>query len=248
MPLESFLIETASEGISLDSDAGKAKLSQRALPLIQQLPHGVFKQLMLRKLASITCVDIHLLESQVEKITAAKTQHQTTVSRSKSEPQAKANAIQAPQKDTQDTIGLEKTPIVWAIALLLHYPQLANKHSLPRCIDHFDSEEARLLQLLMSHIKAQSQTVTTSQLLGYWHGTTESAALNHCASRHKTPESITVAEQEFDDILTSIERQYARHQHSQLVANLKQKSLSELSEEEKNTLKSIRMPNVEKDT
>ena len=80
MPLESFLIETASEGISLDSDAGKAKLSQRALPLIQQLPHGVFKQLMLRKLASTTGADIHLLESQAAKISAAKTQYQTAVS------------------------------------------------------------------------------------------------------------------------------------------------------------------------
>ena len=247
MPLEGFLIETASEGISLDSDAGKAKLSQRALPLIQQLPHGVFKQLMLRKLASITGADIHLLESQAAKISAAKTQHQTAVSNSKSEPQTKASAIQAPQEDTQVAIGLEKTPMVWAIALLLHYPQLANQHSLPRCIEHFDSEEARLLQLLMSHIKAQSQTVTTSQLLGYWHGTAESAALNHCASRHKTPESITVAEQEFADILTSIERQFARHQRSQLVAELKQKPLSELSEEEKNTLKSIKMPNAKKD-
>ena len=120
------------------------------------------------------------------------------------------------------TIGLKKTPMVWAIALLLHYPQLANQYSLPRCIEHFDSEEARLLQLLMSHIKAQNQTVTTSQLLGYWHGKAESAALNHCASRHKTPDSITVAEQEFDDILTGIERQFALHQRSQLVANLKQ--------------------------
>jgi hypothetical protein len=83
--------------------------------------------------------------------------------------------------------------------------------------------------------------------LGYWHGTAESEALNHCASRHNTPESISVAEQEFVDILTSIERQFARHQRSQLVAELKQKPLSELSEEEKNTLKSINIPSVNKD-
>ncbi len=210
IPLEGLLIETASEGISMDSDAGKAKLSQRALPLIQQLPHGVFKQLMLRKLAGITGADIHLLESQVAKISATKTQHQTEVSNTKNQSKTNANNQKAPQEKTQTAIGLEKTPMVWAIALLLHYPQLANQHSLPHCIDHFDSEEARLLQLLMNHIKGQNQTVTTSQLLGYWHGTAESVALNHCASRHKTPESIAVAEQEFADILTGIERQFAR--------------------------------------
>jgi len=99
----------------------------------------------------------------------------------------------------------------------------------------------------MSHINAQNQTVTTSQLLGYWHGTAESEALNHCASRHKTPDNITVAEQEFIDILTSIERQFARHQRSQLVDTLKQKPLSALSEEEKNTLKSMNMPSVKKE-
>ena len=246
MPLEGLLIETASGGISLESDAGKAKLSQRALPLIQQLPQGVFKQLMLRKLASITGADIQLLESQEAKITATKAQHQTEKSRTKTQPAAKITDKKIRQTDQQITIGLEKTPMVWAIALLLHYPQLADQHSLPACVDQFDSEEARLLRLLMSHIQDQSQTVTTSQLLGYWHGTAESEALNHCASRHKTPDIITVAEQEFIDILASIERQFARHQRSQFLAGLKQKPLSELSEEEKTALKSINSSRIKK--
>tara|TARA_B100000767_G_scaffold254684_1_gene260268 strand:- start:992 stop:2848 length:1857 start_codon:yes stop_codon:yes gene_type:complete len=245
-PLEVLLIETASEGIKLNSDAGKAKLSQRALPLIQQLPHGVFKQLMLRKLASITGADIHLLASQEATISAKKSQSAAEAISSSPRPAAKATDKDARPADTQVTIGLEKTPMVWAIALLLHYPQLADQHSLPSCIDQFNSEEAKLLRLLMSHIQTQRQTVTTSQLLGYWHGTAESGALNHCASRHKTPENIAVAEQEFVDILSSIERQFARHQRSQLVAALMKKPLSALSDDEKNTLKSVNSSRAKK--
>ena len=129
--------------------------------------------------------------------------------------------------------------MVWAIALLLHYPQLAKTSELPDCVKSIDSKEAKLLLKLFTHIKAQTQTVTTSMLLGYWHGTTEAAALNHCASRHKPSEEEAVATHEFSDVLERIKEQFEGRELSQFIAELERKPLSDLSEDERNKLKSI---------
>ena len=245
MPLEDFLFATASEGISLDSVAGKAKLSQSALPLIQQLPHGVFKQLMLNRLATETGAEIDLLQSREAELSAAKTPSSTkapasspTNNNSNSTRQASKPAPTT-NKPAATELGLEKTPIVWAIALLLHYPQLAKSSEMPSCVATINSEEAKLLLKLFNHIQAQSQTVTTSMLLGYWHGTAEAAALNHCASRHKPSEQEAVAKQELSDVLKRIQEQFEGRELSQFIAELERKPLSDLSEDERKKLKSI---------
>lgn len=54
MPLVEFLLQTAGDGIDLESLDGKARLSQKALPLIQRLPNGVFQELVYQELARRT--------------------------------------------------------------------------------------------------------------------------------------------------------------------------------------------------
>ena len=53
-PLEDHLFESLSEGIDLDSMDGRARLTKLATPLLQQLPTGVYKQLMFESLAQRT--------------------------------------------------------------------------------------------------------------------------------------------------------------------------------------------------
>ena len=54
MPLVEFLLATAGEGINLESLDGKARLSQKAVPMIQRLPTGVFQELVYQELARRT--------------------------------------------------------------------------------------------------------------------------------------------------------------------------------------------------
>ncbi len=54
MPLVEFLLATAGEGIDLESLDGKARLSQKAVPMIQRLPKGVFQELVYQELARRT--------------------------------------------------------------------------------------------------------------------------------------------------------------------------------------------------
>lgn len=246
-PLETLLFDSAAAGISLQSDAGKAKLSQRALPLIQKLPSGVFKQLMLGKLASKTGAEISLLQAQEAVITSNKAgsaKQTTATSADKEKPKGYVSANQ-PKKaaiskpPASSNLGLEKTPTVWSIALLLHYPQFAKDFSMPNGLADTDSEEARLLFKLFNHINTQSHQVTTSTLLGYWHGTSEATALNHCANRHKPPEQESVAKHEFADTLNRIEEQFEQHKLGQFIAELERRPLSDLNDDERKILLSI---------
>lgn len=253
-PLESVLFETASEGINLESGAGKAKLSQRALPLIQKLPAGVFKQLILNQLADKTGADISLLQAREAELAASHSPSQVSgqananstasaihTSSSGTPTPPVINDSRSPQTKppSHSSLGLEKTPVVWAIALLLHYPQFVRDIDIPPAVDAIDSDEAKLLKQLFEHIRAQPGQVTTSTLLGYWHGTPQAVALNHCANRHKPPEQETIAEQEFTDTLAKIEEQFESHKMARFIAELERKPLSELSDEDRKTLKSI---------
>ncbi|MGB5325704.1 MAG: DNA primase [Pseudomonadales bacterium] len=64
-PLEEELFAAASEGVALDSDAGIARFVNNALPLIAQLPTGVFRTRITRQLAERAAVPIDLLEQQL---------------------------------------------------------------------------------------------------------------------------------------------------------------------------------------
>lgn len=52
--LADFLFDHLQEGLEMESMEGKATLSQLAMPLIQKIPEGVFKQLVIAKLAELT--------------------------------------------------------------------------------------------------------------------------------------------------------------------------------------------------
>lgn len=56
-PLETFFFENLSEDLKTDSIEGRAALSSRAMPLIRKLKEGVYRQLMIERLAETTGVD-----------------------------------------------------------------------------------------------------------------------------------------------------------------------------------------------
>lgn len=63
-PLETFFFDHLSENLDLKAIEGRASLSSKALPLVRKLPAGVYRQLMLDRLAELTGVDSKTLLSQ----------------------------------------------------------------------------------------------------------------------------------------------------------------------------------------
>ena len=66
MPLSEFLFTASSEGLNLNTPDDRAKLSQRAAPLINAVPESVFRQLLLGELAIKTGLDKETLSALIK--------------------------------------------------------------------------------------------------------------------------------------------------------------------------------------
>ena len=60
-PLEEFLFQSQAAGLDINTMEGRASLSKRALPLIRELPEGVFRELMYQALADRTGLELESL-------------------------------------------------------------------------------------------------------------------------------------------------------------------------------------------
>lgn len=65
VPLEDYLFDAAAEGLNVRTMEGRAHLSKRAVPLLNKLPKGVFRELMFDSLAQRTGLQRATLEELV---------------------------------------------------------------------------------------------------------------------------------------------------------------------------------------
>ena len=148
-PLEDFLFETAGKDIDITTDSGKAKLSKIILPKTKKLPDGIYKQLLLNRLSKKTGLSVeNFNQSNIKNTT-----------------QKKAIKEKVIVKDNIP-IGLEKTPIVWAISLLIHYPNLANEEPLPKCFEEIKTPEAKLLNKLIKIYIGRESNFNNKSIIG----------------------------------------------------------------------------------
>ncbi len=197
--LPDFLFNRLSQSIDTRSDAGRSKLASQAKPLIDKMPDGFYRGIVLKKLARFLAWDETKLNAffTTEKKAAPKQKH------------------------------IQITPIRRAIGLLLQNPQLG--YNLPVFDDLKDlqSPGTNILLKLLAQTR-DSEQITTAQLLEYWRGTPEENALvklavwDHGADAAVEPEfldtllvlSTRVIEQRFNELqmklaqsgLTSAER------------------------------------------
>ncbi len=66
VPLEEFLFDVSADGIDINSMDGRARFSKIAAPLVEQLPQGIFKELMFDNLAKRTGLSRDILDELKE--------------------------------------------------------------------------------------------------------------------------------------------------------------------------------------
>lgn len=64
-PLADFLFRHLGEGLKLDSLEGRSRLAMLAKPLVATLPDGLFREMLLNRLATLTELDSHTLRAAV---------------------------------------------------------------------------------------------------------------------------------------------------------------------------------------
>jgi DNA primase len=146
-PLSDFFFERLSARLDINSIDGRARLVDVARPLLMQLPDGMFRQLMVERLAELARTDADRLAVRLAAPAPARDQDKTRPS-------------PAPRP------GGGETPVRKAIAILLHQPALA-QHIKPFPEEAGDIPGVPLLTELLELLR-QHPNLTTGAILERW--------------------------------------------------------------------------------
>ncbi|MBQ0713355.1 MAG: DNA primase [Porticoccus sp.] len=232
-PISDFLFESVSEGLDVESLDGRARLSKLAAPMINRMPLGVFKALMLKTLSQKTGLDTDTLSGLIEPI-------EPVVPEYDQEPPAPEDTGDYPEyygdaglntghaneqtKPRQRDVLIRREkrvkmpPIHTLIALLANHPELV---SLITDINTLSSLEVEGIDILVPLVKViqENPTYTFNHILAYWrgiHDANQAGQLIEIAATdllRPTPNSNRDNNKEFQDILN----QLLRHSTGKLV-------------------------------
>ncbi|MCG8313498.1 MAG: DNA primase [Pseudomonadales bacterium] len=200
-PLSEFFYQSMSEGLDTQTLDGRARLAKLAAPHIERLPKGVFKQLMLDRLANITELSSDMLEANLQE-TPAPISDQPVEPVPEEPPWLQQNAPEPYQYQDNNTSKktwnqkpswksnkrpLKPFPTASApvtslvdsiIRLALHSPREAAEHQLPEGLEALASPFGDLLAEIFKTIQNRPE-ISTASLLMHWH---DSQDLEHLAA------------------------------------------------------------------
>jgi DNA primase len=180
IPLSNFIFDRLAENKQLTSIDARANLASKVQTLINKMPNGIFKQLMLEQLAK-------LIELPVEKL-----EIEPPLGRS-------VKIEQIAQSIPTDLVQL-------AIMYLLHQPELAQEIADTSEFAKMNIPNIQLLAELIDTFKKQPN-LTTGSLLEKWRDTNYLTLINELASK-ETLISANNLKHEFIGLINNITQQY----------------------------------------
>ena len=240
-PLEEFLFQSQAAGLDLNTMEGRASLSKRALPLIRQLPDGVFRELMYRSLAQRTGLELSsLMKLQVppnppppEQPPAARapTWHAGPQAHAP-EPDGYDDPHSAPRQRAplKNPVTGYATLVQEAIALLLHKPGIAALAD-PHALGELTGTEGELLREIVELLRKRPES-STGMLLGHWYGTSEGELLAQLAGQERLIPSEGI-EAQFADITRRLSSLPLRQRIVEEIDTLKSRSYAQLSPDDR---------------
>lgn len=164
--LEDYLFEAVSEDLDPQTLEGRARLSKLAAPLLDQLPDGVFKTLMMSALAERTGINENTLR---DIISQQKQAVQSTPTKHTPKPEQALSQLDQPVPKQRPKLpapaNIHRDPVLYAIGLLILYPKAGS------VLPAFDIDSEQIeLQLLRDivHITQKRPDTSTYMLLANW--------------------------------------------------------------------------------
>ena len=180
-PLSQFFFDELAQDVNLGTLDGKARLAERAKPLLAQIPDGAFADLMRQRLTEITGVGATRAGVPA--------------------PPPAPTRVQRPMPANTQKRSLVRS----AIGLLLQRPALALSTLPPYPFASLQQPGVPLLAELMDLVHARPD-ITTGALLEHFAEREEGAALQKLAMLEMPGEEATW-QTEFDDAVTQLEKQ-----------------------------------------
>jgi DNA primase len=201
-PLSQFLFDKLSAKVDVGSLDGRARLVELARPYIDKLPRGIFREMMLNRLAELAEIDA----AKLSKPAASPPPHPRAAVRSRAD-------------------RTHMSPVRTAVALLLQHPSLANRYQEGNPPwQHLDTPGIPLLSQLLELIRKRPN-LKQGPLLEHWRGTAEEPHLYKLINMElPIPES--GIETEFLDALQRLNEQYRKQEASKLLAKTRDRTLT----------------------
>lgn len=240
-PLEEFLFQSQSQGLALDTMEGRASLSKRALPLIRQLPEGVFRELMFQALAERAGLELaSLMKLELPPPTESPTTFASEPGFSPDEeppPYDEGSWMgmddnSEPRQRAPQAISAQRHATLpqAAIALLLHKPSIAALAD-PQALVDLPGHEDELLRDILKLLQKRPES-STGMLLGHWHGTQEGELLAALAGQERLIPS-TGIERQFLDIIKRLTSLPLRQRIVDEINGLKDRPYAEMTADDK---------------
>ena len=144
-PLPDFLLDNLQQQADINRLDGRAKLGKLAKPLVEKMPNGVLKTLILDKLAVLTQVSAQDLVSSAKSNAAPRT------------ARVKQNASRA----------VSMTPVRRAVSLLLQYPNHHQQFARLQAVPHDEVRGLQMVQEMYAACAANPDINTASLLERY---------------------------------------------------------------------------------
>ncbi len=212
MPLSEFFFAELGKDVNLGTLDGKARLAERARPLLAQIPDGAFRDLMRAELDKIAGVRVQVAAAPVDAALVAR--------RPSSQPQ-------------------HRSLVRAAIMLLVQQPELAGAIEPPWTFVELRQPGTDLLVELIAVCRARPD-ITTGALLDHFAEREEVASLHKLAVA-ELPDGHDIRA-EFLGAISQLERQTASQRRSDLQLRLKEletAGTTGLTEEERNELRHL---------
>lgn len=221
-PLSSYLYAHLAKQVDMSSIDGQARLVELARPLFKKLPTGVFKHMMVTRLAEI----IRMEEATLSRL----------LGNNGATPPPSSMRPRNPYRQNQRGHKRARHPslIRQAITMLLYNPALGQLEQEPQRFASLDTPGIALLIELLEMLRAHPH-LNTSALLERWRDREEGRYLAKLVQEENLEASAEHQEQEFNDLL---QRLFLLH-IEQRIDFLCNKPASEHSKTEKEELQQL---------
>lgn len=205
-----FFYDTLSARLDIKSLEGKAQLGKLALPLLDKLPAGIFRQLMFDQLSQLTGVAITDTQLQKTLASPSPTTHETKAPSPPNDYPAPpvSSGWQPRGRPGQQRIRIELSPCMKAVNLLIRKPGVIATINIPEELAAIEAQDLDLL-LKVIEIAQSSPDSSPPELMSRIYATDYGSHLTELLGREQiTPEA--GIEDEFRDILQNLLSQYRK--------------------------------------
>jgi DNA primase len=222
IPFSTFFFDNLRSGVDTSYEEGRARLVKSAKPLLAKMPDGVFKDMMVEKLANIASYDLERIQQQLsrsaeqdEPSPAKKTVNKQQVGRGKKSPSL----------------------IRRAITCLLQRPDLAQSVADSASYRGLELPGADLLIEVLDLLKLNPH-LNAAALIEHWRDKPEGVHLQKLVNQEDLI-APNLLDAEFSDCMQQLAHLREKQTSTSREVFLANKPFAELSDEEKSELKEI---------